>query len=208
MLGHHIDTRYAFNDRLLFPDEATFQRILMNHTAADNEAAAKKAIELFDGSVYHDKSASVSLFFQQVVSRAKAVPALLSPRLGDPLLKADGTPWMSAFLNRGPKLNLEDMNQQLAALPLGSHLKTDPWDDKVFMLHVKPAPLLNARDKMPLEITPVYFRLERYQDAAAQGAPAGATPAAGNAVPPSANTNPPQPSTSAQTQPQSQASPQ
>ena len=24
-LGHHIDTRYAFNDRLMFPDEATFQ---------------------------------------------------------------------------------------------------------------------------------------------------------------------------------------
>jgi RNA polymerase sigma factor (sigma-70 family) len=26
-LGHHVDTRYAFNDRLLFPDEVTFQRI-------------------------------------------------------------------------------------------------------------------------------------------------------------------------------------
>ncbi len=175
VLGHHIDTRYAFNDRLLFPDEATFQRILMNHTAADNEAAAKKAIELFDGSVYHDKSASVSLFFQQVVSRAKAVPALLSPRLGDPLLKADGTPWMSAFLNRGPKLNLEDMNQQLAALPLGSHLKTDPWDDKVYSLNVKAEPILNPGDKMPLEVTPVYFRLQRYQPPAT--AATAATPA-------------------------------
>ena len=30
-LGHHIDTRYAFSDRLLFPDEATFQHISMNH---------------------------------------------------------------------------------------------------------------------------------------------------------------------------------
>ena len=35
-MGHHIDTRYAFNDRLLFPDEATFQRINMNHTDVDN----------------------------------------------------------------------------------------------------------------------------------------------------------------------------
>ena len=31
-LGHHIDTRYAFNDRLLFPDEASFQRINMYHS--------------------------------------------------------------------------------------------------------------------------------------------------------------------------------
>ena len=26
VMGHHIDTRYAFNDRLLFPDEATFKK--------------------------------------------------------------------------------------------------------------------------------------------------------------------------------------
>ena len=40
-MGHHIDTRYAFNDRLLFPDTATFQKIDMNHTDVDNESASK-----------------------------------------------------------------------------------------------------------------------------------------------------------------------
>jgi hypothetical protein len=35
-MGHHIDTRYAFNDRLLFPDESTFQRIDMYHSDHDN----------------------------------------------------------------------------------------------------------------------------------------------------------------------------
>ncbi len=34
VMGHHIDTRYAFNDRLLFPDEASFRRINMNHSDA------------------------------------------------------------------------------------------------------------------------------------------------------------------------------
>src|SRR5271170_1413117 len=131
VLGHHIDTRYAFNDRLLFPDEATFERINMNHTAADNEAASKKAMDLFNGSVYHDKSASVSLFYQQLTTRAKTLPALVTPRLGDSLLKADGTPWMAGFLNQGPKLNMDDLAQDRAALPLGSRLRTDAWDDKV-----------------------------------------------------------------------------
>lgn len=197
VLGHHIDTRYAFNDRLLFPDEATFQRINMNHTAADNEAAAKKAVELFDNSVYHDKSASVSLFFQQVVARARYVPALLSPRLGDPLLQANGTPWMAAFLNRGPKLNMEDINQ-MAALPLGSHLKTDPWDDKVYSLNVKAESILNPGDKMPLEVTPVYFRLQKYQ-------PPAAAPAAANApVPQQPQQGEPADNTAAPPQPQGQ----
>ena len=43
VMGHHIDTRYAFNDRLLFPDESTFRRIDMYHSDHDNAEAAKKA---------------------------------------------------------------------------------------------------------------------------------------------------------------------
>ena len=54
-LGHHIDTRYAFNDRLLFPDEATFQRIDMYHSDHDNEEAAKKAKEYLQASMYKDQ---------------------------------------------------------------------------------------------------------------------------------------------------------
>src|SRR5277367_1002031 len=181
VLGHHIDTRYAFNDRLLFPDEATFERINMNHTAADNEAASKKAMDLFNGSVYHDKSASVSLFYQQLTTRAKTLPALVTPRLGDSLLKADGTPWMAGFLNQGPKLNMDDLAQR-AALPLGSHLRTDAWDDKVYALNVKADQILNPGDKMPLELTPVYFRLQRYQAPAV--APTSATAPAPAQTPP------------------------
>lgn len=216
VLGHHIDTRYAFNDRLLFPDEATLERINMNHTPADNEAAAKRAMELFDGSIYHDKSASVSLFYQQLLARSKQLTALLTPRLGDSLLKADGTPWMSGFLNRGPKLNMDDLTQQ-AALPLGSHLKFDPWDDKVYALNLRADPILNPGDKMPLELTPVYFRLQRYQ-AAAQAPASANTPVpqpAGQqgqapdngAAPPAQPQNQPQQDQPQQDQPQNQQAP-
>ncbi len=191
VLGHHIDTRYAFNDRLLFPDEATLERINMNHTSADNEAAAKRAMDLFNGSIYHDKAASVSLFYQQLTVRAKSLTALVTPRLGDSLLKADGTPWMAAFLTEGPKLNMEDV-AQLAALPLGSHLRTDPWDDKVYALNLKGDSILNPGDKMPLELTPVYFRLQRYQPPATAPASAAAATA-------------PAPAAQEQTQPQPQA---
>jgi hypothetical protein len=181
VLGHHIDTRYAFNDRLLFPDEAVFQRINMSHTANDNQAAAKKAAELFSNSVYRDKGASVALFYQQLQTRQKALTFLLTPRMGDSLLRADGTPWMSDLTKAGPKLDANNL-EQIAALPLNSHLRVDPWDDKVIQLNVKPAPLLNARDKMPFEVTPVFYRLQRYT-APVQMAPAAA-PAPGGAPAP------------------------
>ncbi len=73
---------------------------------------------------------------------------------------------------------------QIAALPLGSQLKIDAWDDKVIRLNPKPAPILNARDKMPFEVTPVFFRLMRYQTpqaAAAQQAASG--PGAASSAP-------------------------
>ena len=65
-MGHHIDTRYAFNDRLLFPDESTFQRINMNHSDVDNGTAAKKAMEYLQASMYKDKLPSAGLFYEQL----------------------------------------------------------------------------------------------------------------------------------------------
>lgn len=117
-------------------------------------------------------------------------------------MRPDGQPWMAALLQGAPKLDMDNM-QQIAALPLNSRLKVDPWDDKVTQLHFTSPVLLNARDKMPLEITPVFYKLERFQQPAA--APANATPAAGNtAPPPSADSGQSQPANNAQSQPQPQ----
>jgi len=176
-MGHHIDTRYAFNDRLLFPDEATFQRILMNHTDVDNGTAAKQAMIYLQASMYKDKLPSAGLFYAQLVDREKVLKALMtSPRLGDSLLKADGTPWMADLAHMAPKINWDDL-KQTAALPLGSWLKTDPWDDKVHMLNAPRYAPMNARDKMPFEVTPIFYKLQRYDAAAVTPPPPPAAPA-------------------------------
>lgn len=200
-LGHHIDTRYAFNDRLLFPDEATFQRIDMNHSDADDASAAKQAMVYLQASMYKDKLADAGLFWEQLAARGKELKALNTPKLGDSMLQPDGLPWMEALATQAPKINWDDLNQ-IPALPLGSWLKTDPWDDRVHMLNAKRYAPMNARDKMPLEVTPVYFRLQRYEDAnanppAAPGQPSSTQPAAapangGDPAPPSTAAGPPQ----------------
>ena len=177
LLGNHIDTRYAFNDRLLFPDSATFQQIEMNHSALDDEAAAKKAIELFDHSNYKGQAGQAGLFFEQVEASDKQLAALFTPRLGDSLLAPNGQPWLAALTQGAPKLNVNNLTQT-AALPLNSRLKIDPWNDKVYMLHFTPAPILNPEDKMPLEIAPVYLKLQRYQEQSPAAAPVGTAPPA------------------------------
>jgi Peptidase family M48 len=174
-MGHHIDTRYAFNDRLLFPDTATFQRIDMNHSDVDNSTAAKRAMEYLENSMYKDKLANAGLYYEQLVQRAKVLKALNTPKLGDSLLKPDGTPWMADLEHMAPQLNWDDLSQT-AALPLGSWLKTDPWDDKVHMLNAKRYAPMNARDKMPFEVTPIFYKLQRYEAANVTPAPAAAPP--------------------------------
>jgi len=175
-MGHHIDTRYAFNDRLLFPDESTFQRIDMYHSDHDNAEAAKRAMEYLQNSMYKDKMPSAGLYYSQLVDRERVLKALNTPKLGDSLLKADGTPWMADLQKMAPKLNWDDLTQT-AALPLGSWLKTDPWDDKIHMLNAKRYAPMNPRDKMPLEVTPIFYRLQRYEAANVEAPPAPPTAA-------------------------------
>ena len=161
VMGHHIDTRYAFNDRLLFPDEATFRKIDMNHSDHDNAEAAKKAMEYLQNSMYKDRLPTAGLYYAQLVDREKVLTSLNTPKLGDSLLKSDGTPWMADLQHMAPALNWDDLTQR-AALPLNSWLKTDPWDDRVHQINAKIYAYMNSRDKMPLELTPVFYKLQRY----------------------------------------------
>jgi len=181
-MGHHIDTRYAFNDRLLFPDESSFQRINMYHNDTDNASASKKAMEYLQASMYKDKMPNAGLYWEQLVQRSQELKALNTPKLGDSLLKPDGTAWMSELEHMAPKIDFDDLNQT-AALPLGSWLKVDPWDDSVHMLDAKRYAPMNSRDKMPFEVTPIFYKLQRYETAhAAPPAPPAASPAGNSAA--------------------------
>jgi hypothetical protein len=151
----------------------------MGHSSGDDDLAAKKAVEFLNNSIYHDKLPSAGLFFVQLQARAKPLKALMTPLLGDSLLRPDGTPWLVDLTKSAPKLDMDNLSQ-IAALPLGSRLKINPWDDKVLPLNVKSVPFLNARDKMPFEVTPIYFRLARYTEPE----PPAATPDNGTAPAP------------------------
>jgi hypothetical protein len=180
ILAHRLDTKYAFNDRLLFPTTSVFNRIPMHHTDADNAAAAKKAMELLSAKELEGGQQYFSLYLQQLQQRVKNLKALNEPMLGDGLVKSDTDPtfWMQAMISKGPKLNLADLKQQ-AAMPLSSFLRFDPWTDQVMVMHTAYEPLLSASDKMPFEVEPVYLKLSYYKAPTEPvSAPAAQTPSA------------------------------
>jgi hypothetical protein len=188
LLGHHIDTKFAFNDHLMFPQESAFQRIPMHHTDQENVDAAKKAVELLSVADLSDGQKYFGLYLQQLQARAKGLHALTEPQIGDGLVKEDGSFWMQALVSKAPKLNNTDLQQQ-AAMPLAQLLRFDPWTDKVIQLHSAYAPLLSSRDKLPFEITPVYLKLAYWQPPAPPAPAAPAAPTTGDNTTPAGATN-------------------
>jgi hypothetical protein len=164
ILAHRLDTRYAFNDRLLFPSSSVFNRIPMHHTDADNAAAAKKAIELLGAKELEGGQQYFGLYLQQLQQRVESLKALNEPMIGDGLVKSDNDPtlWMAAITSKGPKLDMNDLKQQ-AAMPLSNFLRHDPWTDQVVVMHSTYEPLLAASEKMPFEVAPVYIKLGYYK---------------------------------------------
>jgi len=198
ILAHRLDTKYAFNDRLLFPTTSVFNRIPMHHTDADNTAAAKKAMELLSAKELEGGQQYFSLYLQQLQQRVKSLKALNEPMIGDGLVKSDEDPtfWMAAIETKGPKLDMKDLKQQ-AAMPLASFLRFDPWTDQVYVMHSAFEPLLTAADKMPFEVEPVYLKLSYYKPPAEAAAPAPAAAAPADTTPPADNTAAPAASTAA-----------
>jgi hypothetical protein len=161
-LGHRLDTKFAFNDRMLFPDENTFQRLDFARDPADEEAADKKALEILEKSPYKDKLGNAGLFLKALQEHAPELKNLIRPHLGNSLASGKSTR-MSALLANAPPLHPEKTDQ-IAALPLGGRIKVDPWSDKIELIKTKPVAILIASEKMPFEVTPFYPYLTRLSD--------------------------------------------
>lgn len=161
LLGHRLDTRYAFADRLLFPNEKSFKLIRLSHPEAEEHAADAKAMELLQNSPYSQKLGNAGLFLREVSLQKKNLPNLLQAHLGN-TLTIGGKVRSDALMASAPSLEIRDVDQ-IAALPLGSRIKLDPWTDSVAMAKYPKVPLLSAREKMPFEVTPVFPFLSRVE---------------------------------------------
>jgi Peptidase family M48 len=154
VLGQKFDTKLAFNDRMFFPDEATFQHFDFSRDRADEQAADTKALELLKNSPYKDKLGNAGLFLAALHQNAPALPNLIRPHLGNSFATAKEIQ-MSELMTSAPQLDRKRLDQ-IAALPLGGRVKLDPWSDQVELAKAKPVVLTSAKEKIPFEVTPFF----------------------------------------------------
>jgi hypothetical protein len=111
------------------------------------DAANAKALELLQNSPYKDKMVNTALFLHAVDSQAKLLPNLISPHV----------------LNRAPlgaKLSSPSQDAgatkagAMAALPLGSRINLDPWNNQIEISKSKPVGANAKRQPQPFQISP------------------------------------------------------
>jgi Peptidase family M48 len=173
VLGHPTDTTFAFKDRSIVSDQQLLARMHFTRTQQEEREADTKALALLQNSPYHDKLDSVGLFLRQVDARRNVLPHLIRSDMGNSLTTGPGDLRMRELTTTAPKLEPK-MVTQLAALPLGGRIKVDPWNNRIEINKAKPVQLLTAREKMPLEVTPVFPHLTRLTLAAPAEAPKSA----------------------------------
>ena len=132
--SHNLGSKFAFNDRMLFTDESTYQNFGFKHNPEEETAADAKAVELLKNSPYAQKLASGGLYLRQLSVRAPVLSALLTAHLGNSFVDDKGqVTRLSALMTSAPTLDDSKLDQ-IAALPLGGRIKLDPWGDKVEMI--------------------------------------------------------------------------
>ncbi len=159
-LGHRNDTHFAFYDRTMLPDEELLNRLQMARPAEQIAAAAEKTFAMLSQSPYKDKMGSAGLFLKALASRAPVYPNLIRANLGNQIAGGAGLVRLQSLAEAGPALDEKKLDQ-IAALPLGSRIRVDPWTNHISLMQAKPVSLLSSRDKLPFEITPFMIPLTR-----------------------------------------------
>ncbi len=184
VLGHNLGSQYAFNDRMLFSDEGTYQNLGFKHIPEEETAADKKALEMLKNSPYAQKLDAAGLFIKILQTRATQLAALLQAHLGNSIAENGTVTRMSQLATTAPALDWNKLDQ-IAALPLGGRVRLNAWDNKVEMVKAQPVAITSARDKMPFEVTPFFPRLTRFGANAPNSGAAPATTASSASATPS-----------------------
>jgi hypothetical protein len=155
ILGHRMDSNFAFFDQLLVDDKETFRHFGFGRTPDEENAANAQAIKLLNNSPYKTQLGNAGLFLSALDARKKELPNLVSPHLGNRV------PVIGDLKSATP-VDQKQNPQMIAALPIGGRVKLDPWNDTLSLIKSKPVGTVAEREKMPFEVTPFMPYLTRF----------------------------------------------
>jgi hypothetical protein len=155
MIPKPAQDQYGFSDILRLTPTQALKELSFADTPDEARQNSERALVLLKKSPYGNKLANVGLFLSQLQSQEHALKQLISPRLGNRVY------FTSRLLQDAPPLDPASL-QQIGALPMGSRIKINPWNDGVSLLKTKQVGPISPREKIPFEVTPIDLYLTRF----------------------------------------------
>jgi hypothetical protein len=155
MIPKPAQDQYGFSDILRLTPTQALKELSFADTPDEARQNSERALVLLKKSPYGNKLANVGLFLSQLQSQEHALKQLISPRLGNRVY------FTSQLLQDAPPLDPASL-QQIGALPMGSRIKINPWNDGVSLLKTKQVGTISPREKIPFEVTPIDLYLTRF----------------------------------------------
>ena len=162
VLHHSLGAESTSKFDVPFSDLEIFTKLHFRFDDAEEAEADKKGRELFSKSPYQENAESVSLFMQALEARSAQLPNLVHARFSNDF-ESSHLVGMQALAKSSKRLRLEKPDQ-IAALPLGTRIKVDPWSDRIEMQKNKLPPPASAAEKRPFELSPFFPYLKRLEE--------------------------------------------
>jgi|HubBroStandDraft_1064217.scaffolds.fasta_scaffold20993_2 hypothetical protein len=155
MVPKSAQDQYGFSDILRLTPTEALKKLSFVDKPEEAKRNSERALELLKKSPYGSKLSNVGLFLSQLQSQRPALKELISARLGNQVY------FTSQLLQMSPPLAPGSL-QQLGALPMGSRIKINSWNDSVTLMETHQMAPLSPREKIPFEVTPINLHLTRY----------------------------------------------
>jgi hypothetical protein len=154
-LGHRvIDSKFAFADKLMVPDDELLSTVRFRHDPTEENAADANAIELLKSSPYRDKMTDAGLFLRVINENSLKLKNLIQAHIGEHIGNEGQQRRLNELIQKSPTLDPTKVDQ-IAALPMGGRIVMNPWTSHVELLRGAAAPLATAREKSSLAVTPL-----------------------------------------------------
>jgi hypothetical protein len=155
MVPKPAQDQYGFSDLLRLKPTEALKKLSFVDKPEEAEKISAQAVELLKNSPYGAKMANVGLFLSELQSQRQPLRQLISSRLGNQVH------FTAALLQLAPPLDPDNV-QQIGALPMGSRIKLNPWNDSVGLMKPQQMAPISPREKIPFEVTPINLHLTRY----------------------------------------------
>jgi len=155
MVPKPAQDQYGFSDILRLTPTEALKKLSFVDKPEEARKNSERAMELLKKSPYGDKLANVGLFLSQLQSQKPALKQLINARLGNQIY------FTAQLLQSAPALDPASL-QQMGALPMGSRIKINAWNDGVTLIKTQQMGPISPREKIPFEVTPIDLHLTRY----------------------------------------------